>query len=91
MSRRPDLEIAIRLARDDDATAIAELYRRSVTGIGPRDHTPEQVAAWAATSASAEAVAAGNRDGRTVLVAVDDADRPVAFGDLEPDGHIGFL
>lgn len=30
-------------------------------------------------------------DGRLALVAVDASDRPVAFGDLERDGHLDFL
>jgi putative acetyltransferase len=81
----------IRPARPEDDAAIADLYRRSVTGIGPRDYSPVQVAAWAGRAPSAEVVAARNADGRTVLVAVDDADRPIAFGDVEADGHIDFL
>jgi putative acetyltransferase len=80
-----------RPARPGDAAAIADLYLRSVTGLGPRDYAPDQVAAWAGRAPSAEAVAARNADGRTVIVAVDADDRPVAFGDVEPDGHIDFL
>ncbi|WP_425424049.1 GNAT family N-acetyltransferase [Sphingomonas sanxanigenens] len=29
--------------------------------------------------------------GRTFLVAVDDDNRPIGYGDLEPDGHIDHL
>jgi putative acetyltransferase len=81
----------IRPARDDDATAIAAVHRRSIEGLAGRHYTPPQVAAWAARSPSAEAVRERIRDGRTALVAVDAGDRPVAFGDVEPDGHIAFL
>jgi putative acetyltransferase len=41
-----------RPARPGDAAAIADLYRRSVTVLGPRDYAPGQVAAWAARAAS---------------------------------------
>lgn len=81
----------IRPARPGDAAAIADLHRRSVEGIGPRDYTPDQVAAWAGRSPGPETVAARMADGRTVLVAVGEDDAPVAYGDVEPDGHIGFL
>ncbi|MGD9572929.1 MAG: GNAT family N-acetyltransferase [Thermoleophilia bacterium] len=59
--------------------------------IGARDYTPDQVAAWAALAPSPETLRARFRDGRTALVAVDDADRPVAYGDVEQDGHIDLL
>lgn len=81
----------IRPARPDDAAAIADLRRRSVEAIGPRDYRPDQVSAWAGRGASADEVRARNADGRIVLVAVGDDDRPLAFGDLEPDGHIDQL
>jgi putative acetyltransferase len=30
-------------------------------------------------------------DGRTVLVAADEHDQPLGFGDIEADGHIGYF
>ena len=30
-------------------------------------------------------------DGRVVLVGVDDHDQPIAYGDIEADGHLDFL
>lgn len=83
--------IRIRPYASRDASAIAALFRRSVRAIGPRDYTAEQVAAWASAAPSPARIEALARDGRTMLVAVDAADRPLAFGDLEPDGHIRFL
>jgi putative acetyltransferase len=74
-----------------DAAPLAALYVRSVEGIGPRDYTAAQVAAWASLAPSPERLHVLGTDGRTRLVAVDDAGRPVAFADLEPDGHIHFL
>jgi len=82
---------SIRRARPGDADAIADIHRRSVIGIGPRDYSPDQVAAWVGRTPSADVVRTRNADGRTVLVAVGADDRPVAFGDLEADGHIDVL
>lgn len=83
--------MTIRVFRDTDAEPLSALYRRSVEAIGPRGYTAEQVAAWASMTPSPERLRALAADGRTTLVAVDEADAPVAFGDLEADGHIHFL
>jgi putative acetyltransferase len=74
-----------------DAGALADLYRRSVEQIGPQDYAEGQVEAWAARGPSAAQIDARSTDGRTTLVAVDDRDQPLAFGDLEHDGHIDCL
>ena len=50
-----------------------------------------QVEAWAPTMPNDELYLRRARDGRVFLVAVDDDERPVAYGDLEPDGHINHL
>jgi len=83
--------MTIRSYQGKDAGPLADLFRRSVEAIGPRDYTAEQVAAWLALAPSPAQVAARCADGRTTLVAVDAADRPLAFGDLEADGHIAYL
>ena len=83
--------MTIRPFREADAELLSALYRQSVQVIGPRDYTPEQVAAWAAVTPPPERLRALAGDGRITLVAVDPADRPLAFGDLEADGHIHFL
>lgn len=75
----------------EDAAAIAEVFTRSVMEIGRKDYTVEQVEVWASLAASTEQTHARCADGRTVLVAVDDVDRPLAFVDLEVDGHIDYL
>ena len=81
----------LRSFTDSDADALVEIYRRAVTEIGPRAYNPEQVAVWAKLLPSAERFAEIMNDGRVALVAVDANDRVVAFGDVEADGHIGFL
>lgn len=74
-----------------DAEALARLYIRSVIRIGSRHYSPRQVEAWASLAPSAERLDELSADGRVRLVTVDRSDRPVAFADLEPDGHIQFL
>ncbi len=74
-----------------DAEAIGDLYESAVRGIGSRDYSPKQVEAWAARRLSPERCAELIADGRFRLVAVDGQDKPVAFLDLERDGHIDFL
>ena len=74
----------------EDAAALADLFGRSVRHFGPRAYDPAQVEAWAA-GVSAQGTAARCGDGRTVLVAVDEEDRPLGYGDLEADGHLDHL
>lgn len=81
----------VRPYQPEDAAALADLFVRSVQQLGCRDYSPAQVEAWAARGPSPERVQALSEDGRTTLVAVDDDDRPLAYGDLEADGHIDFL
>jgi putative acetyltransferase len=81
----------VRPYKPADAIHMSALYRRSVEQLGPRHYTGAQVAAWVSCCPSPDRFRALSADGRWTLVAVDDADRPVAFSDLEPDGHIHFL
>ena len=74
-----------------DAALLAELYRRSVMILGLRDYSSQQVKAWASIGPDPERIHRLIADGRTRIVAVDDSDRPVGFGDLERDGHIDLL
>lgn len=84
-------QMRIRDYRPPDAPVLAQLYARSVRGIGPRFYSAEQVEAWAARAPTVERVREAYGDGRVALVAVDGDDRPVAFSDVETDGHINFL
>ena len=78
----------IRAYEARDADGVAQVFLNSVSGVGPAHYSAEQVAAWASRAPDAAAVHARASDGRLVLVAADDADQPIAFIDLEPDGHI---
>lgn len=75
----------------EDAIHLARLYRRSVMALGPRDYSSRQVEAWASLGPEPERIHQLSTDGRTRLVAVDEVDRPIAFADLERDGHIDLL
>ena len=85
------MDFTIRRYRTDDAEAIADIFRRSVKGVGPRDYSEEQVVAWASRAPDVQAIRARCEDGRTVWVAVDQDDRPIAYIDLEADGHLDHL
>ena len=80
-----------RLYRPEDAAAIAKIFTRSVAEIAREDYAPEQLEVWASREASAERIGDRCTDGRTVLVAVDDSDRPLAFADLEVNGYIDHI
>jgi putative acetyltransferase len=81
----------IRRYETGDAGPLAALFRRAVEQIGSKDYTKEQVQAWAARVPSPAQIEARAADGRVTLIAVDDEDVPLAFGDLEQDGHIAYL
>lgn len=83
--------ITIRPFRDEDAAMMSEIYRRAVKKLGPKGYGPEQVAVWASLQPAPARFAEVMNDGRYCLVAVNDSDQVVAFGDIERDGHIGFL
>jgi putative acetyltransferase len=83
--------VRIRGYKARDAGALSDLFRRSVEQIGPKDYAEEQVRAWAGLGPCPAQIEARANDGRTTLVAVDERDRPLAFGDLEHDGHIAYL
>ncbi|HXC57234.1 MAG TPA: GNAT family N-acetyltransferase [Rhizomicrobium sp.] len=81
----------IRSYRDGDAPALVQLFYDSVRQVGRRAYSQAQVEAWAPQVFEPERFAKKATDGRTFLVAVDGRDEPIAFGDLEADGHIDYL
>lgn len=78
----------IRDFRTDDAAALAMIFHASVRATEGKDYTPDQLEAWSPAPVSAQAFTERVSDGRTVLVAVSDAGEPIAFIELEGDGHI---
>jgi len=81
----------IRRFRDTDAPALAAIFLSSVREIGGRHYTADQVAAWAPSLPDADVFTRRASDGRTFLVAIGENGQPIAYGDLEADGHIDHL
>jgi putative acetyltransferase len=81
----------IRAFRNDDAKALAEIFHASVREAGLRDYTLEQVEAWSPSPPDPARYVQRGLEDRTFLVAVDDDDQPIAYGDLKADGHIDYL
>ena len=73
-----------------DAAGLADLYVRSVRGLGALRYSPEQIAAWAGLAPSAERLEALMADDRFRLVA-EDQGRLAAFVDVTTDGLVHFL
>jgi putative acetyltransferase len=83
--------VTIRAYAAGDAEALGALFYASVRQAGRRDYSAEQVAAWAPAPPPPERVHARASDGRLLLVAIDAQNEPVAYIDLEADGHIDHL
>ena len=75
----------------DDAPALVALFHAAVHEIARIYYSKAQVDAWAPKVPDVAQFRARAADGRTLLVAVDDDDIPLAYGDLEEDGHIDHL
>jgi len=73
-----------------DAAGLAELYVRSVRGLGALRYSPEQVEVWAGLGPSAERLEALMADGRFRLVGEGDG-RLAAFIDVTLEGLVHFL
>jgi putative acetyltransferase len=67
------------------------LFHAAVHEIGSRDYSKEQLSAWSPAPPDPAGYVQRAGDGRLMLVAVDAAGAPLAYGDLEPDGHIDHL
>jgi putative acetyltransferase len=80
----------IRPFEPSDANALAALFHASVREAGIRDYSAEQVAAWSPSKPDPDRYLR-RAEGRTLLVAVDDDNQPIGYGNLEPDGHIDHL
>jgi putative acetyltransferase len=85
------VEVTLRVYDPRDAADLADVFFRSVRQVALSDYTADQVWAWATEPRTAEWAHAEASDGRLVLVAADEDDRPVAYIDLEPNGHINRL
>ena len=74
-----------------DAPALARIFFSAVHEIARHHYSPEQISAWAPLVPDPQRFLARGTDGRLVLVATDESGEPLAYGDLESDGHIDHL
>jgi putative acetyltransferase len=81
----------VRFYEAKDAAFLAAVFFDSVRTAGLGDYSQAQVEAWAPTIPDPAAFEARAQDGRVILVAVNEADEPIAYGDLEQNGHIDHL
>lgn len=85
---RVNAPMRVRPFKDSDADALAEIFFAAVHEIASAYYSREQIEAWAPAVPSSDRFRNRLRDDRTLLVAVDDEDWPLAYGNFEPDGHI---
>ncbi|MFS4580298.1 GNAT family N-acetyltransferase [Phaeobacter sp. C3_T13_0] len=78
----------IRHFRSEDAAALAQIFHAAVHGVGARDYSAAQLAAWSPEPAPSDHWHRRATDGREVFVAVDANDQAWGFIELEQDGHI---
>lgn len=78
----------IRNFKPDDSASLASIFHESVRAVGIKDYSRAQVKVWSPKPISADEFLARVSDGRTVFVAVDESDKPIAFIELETNGHI---
>jgi putative acetyltransferase len=88
MHTRP---VHLRLYDSKDAAFLSTIFFDAVRTAGLRDYSQAQVEAWAPAKPDPASVEARARDGRLTLVAVNEVDEPIAYGDLEANGHIDHL
>ena len=81
----------VRPFRPGDEAKLAGIFHAAIHQIAARHYTPEQVNAWAPEIPDESRFLTRGTDGRTLLVAVDVDDEPLAYGDVEADGHIDHL
>jgi putative acetyltransferase len=85
------MPIRIRSYVSDDATSLVTIFYNAVRIAGLRDYSQRQVEVWAPKIPDIAKCDTRARDGRHVFVAVNEADEPIAYGDLELSGHIDHL
>ena len=81
----------IREYRPSDAAQLASIFYRSVREVACRFYSAAQVEAWAPSVGDPSGWNTLASDGRITIVAVNEADLPVAFGNIERNGHVDHL
>jgi putative acetyltransferase len=83
--------MTVRPFRVDDAAALSRIFHSAIHQIAAHHYDADQVAAWAPEVPDPQRFIMRGTDGRILLVAVDNDDVPLAYGDCEADGHIDHL
>jgi putative acetyltransferase len=83
--------VQIREYRPSDAADLAIIFYRSVREVACRFYSATQVEAWAPAVGDPSGWNTLASDGRITIVAVNEADIPVAFGNMERNGHVDHL
>lgn len=81
----------IRRFEPRDAALLGAIFFDSVRKAGVLDYSQVQVEAWAPSIPDRAWFDARAADGRLILVAVNEVGEPIAYADLEPNGHIDHL
>jgi putative acetyltransferase len=81
----------VRPFRPEDAPALARIFHAAVHQIGAQHYSLEQLNAWAPSVPDPKRFVERATDGRMLMVAIDQWDQPLAYGDVELDGHIDHL
>ena len=79
--------LILRPFRPEDADALLDIFYEAIHRVCSRDYSPEQIEAWARTGGKDYAKWARRCERKLPWVA-EIAGRPVAFAELDPDGHI---
>ena len=82
-------DVAIRRYRPEDAEAISDLYRKSVTEIGIEHYSLAEVEAWASYADEVEELRHRLVEGLTLIA--ECGGRMAAFGQLKPANRVEFL
>ena len=82
-------DVTIRRYRPEDAEAISDLYRKSVTEIGIERYSPAEVEAWASYADEVEELRHRLAEGLTLIA--ECGGRMAAFGQLKPANRVEFL
>jgi len=82
-------DVTIRRYRPEDAEAISDLYRNSVTEIGIERYSQAEVEAWASYADEIEELRHRLAEGLTLIA--ECGGRMAAFGQLKPANRVEFL
>ena len=81
----------IRPYRPEDAAMLGPIFFEAVRRGAANDYNVEQRKAWAPSVRDEGWYEARAQDGRFILVAADVQEKPIAYGELEADGHLDHL